>query len=109
MEKLLDIISSKITKAFSEAGYDTKYGKATLSNRPDLCQFQCNGAMAAAKEYKTAPANIAANVLTYLKDDKTFAKIEVVNPGFLNIDLNDVVRVKYWTNDKIVLTVKNNR
>lgn len=55
MKKLLDLISIEVTKAFVENGYDEKYGKATLSNRPDLCEFQCNGAMAAAKQYKKAP------------------------------------------------------
>ena len=52
MKKLLDLISEEVTKAFAECGYDEKYGKVTLSNRPDLCEYQCNGAMAAAKEYK---------------------------------------------------------
>lgn len=48
-EKLINLISEEVTKAFVSAGYDEKYGKVTLSNRPDLCEFQCNGAMAAAK------------------------------------------------------------
>lgn len=55
MKKLINLISEEVTKAFVSAGYDEKYGKVTLSNRPDLCEFQCNGAMAAAKEYKCAP------------------------------------------------------
>ena len=49
MKKLINLISEEVTKAFVSAGYDEKYGKVTLSNRPDLCEFQCNGAMAAAK------------------------------------------------------------
>ena len=55
MKKLLDNITAEVTKAFVEAGYEEKFGKVTLSNRPDLCEFQCNGAMAAAKQYKKAP------------------------------------------------------
>ena len=55
MEKILDLISREVVKAFQENGYDEKYGRVTFSNRPDLCEYQCNGAMAAAKEYKCAP------------------------------------------------------
>ena len=55
MKKILDLITDEVTKAFTECGYDAKYAKVTLSNRPDLCEYQCNGAMAAAKEYKKAP------------------------------------------------------
>ena len=53
MKKILDLITDEVTKAFTECGYDAKYAKVTLSNRPDLCEYQCNGAMAAAKEYKS--------------------------------------------------------
>ena len=49
MNKLMDLISEEVTKVFVQEGYDPKYGKVTVSNRPDLCEFQCNGAMAAAK------------------------------------------------------------
>ena len=59
MKKLLDNITAEVTKAFVEAGYEEKFGKVTLSNRPDLCEFQCNGAMAAAKQYKKAPVTVA--------------------------------------------------
>ena len=55
MEKILDIISKEVMEAMKANGYEEKYGKVTLSNRPDLCEYQCNGAMAAAKEYKCAP------------------------------------------------------
>lgn len=54
MKKILDLITGEVTQAFVDCGYDAKYGKVTLSNRPDLCEYQCNGAMAAAKEYKKA-------------------------------------------------------
>ena len=63
MKKILDLITDEVTKAFTECGYDAKYAKVTLSNRPDLCEYQCNGAMAAAKEYKKAPFMIADEVL----------------------------------------------
>ena len=63
MNQLLDLITEEVKLAFDKAGYDGKYGKTSLSNRPDLCEFQCNGAMAAAKEYKKAPIMIAEDVL----------------------------------------------
>ncbi len=50
MKKILDIITKEVTEAFREAGYEEKYGKVTLSNRPDLCEFQCNGAVYGSQE-----------------------------------------------------------
>ena len=88
MEKILDIISEKMQKAFEDAGFDASFGRVTVSNRPDLCQFQCNGALAAAKQYKCAPIQIA-NAVAEKLDAKDFSKIEAVMPGFLNLDLSD--------------------
>jgi len=89
MKQLLDILAEVVAKAFTEAGYDEKYGKVTLSNRPDLCEFQCNGAMAAAKEYHKAPIMIAEAVAEKLQNAKEFSEISAVNPGFLNLKLSD--------------------
>ena len=55
MEKIIDLISERVCQAFEAAGYDASLGQVTVSNRPDLCQYQCNGAMAAAKAYKKKP------------------------------------------------------
>ena len=85
MKKLLDLISIEVTKAFVENGYDEKYGKATLSNRPDLCEFQCNGAMAAAKAYKKKPIDIADEVVEKAKESAMFSEINAVMPGFINL------------------------
>ena len=63
MKKMLDLLSAEVAKAFAEAGYDEKYARVSLSNRPDLCEYQCNGAMAAAKEYHKAPIMIANAVV----------------------------------------------
>lgn len=87
METLLSRITKKMQEAFEKAGYDQNYAKVTLSNRPDLCEYQCNGAMAAVKEYKKAPIMIAEDVVTQLKDDTMFAEITAVKPGFINIKL----------------------
>ena len=87
MKKLLDLISDEMMQAFEQAGYDRALGKVTLSNRPDLCEYQCNGAMAGAKQYKKAPIMIAKDVAVKLADSAVFAKAEAVAPGFLNLTL----------------------
>ena len=94
MERILDIITSKMEAAFQKAGYEPSYGKVTVSNRPDLCQYQCNGALAAAKVYKCAPIQIAQKVAAQL-DANDFSKIEAVMPGFLNLNLSDAFLQDY--------------
>ena len=81
MKKILDLITDEVTKAFTDCGYDAKYGKVTLSNRPDLCEYQCNGAMAAAKEYKKAPFMIADEVAAKLAEASMFSMTESVKPA----------------------------
>ena len=88
IKKILDLISEEMQQAFEAAGYDSNLGKVTLSNRPDLCEYQCNGAMAGAKLYKKAPIMIANDVAAKLADSKIVENVEAVNPGFLNMDLN---------------------
>ena len=85
MKKLLDLISNEMKDAFEAAGYDRELGKVSVSNRPDLCEFQCNGAMAGAKQYKKAPIMIANDVAAKLADSKVFDKVDAVAPGFLNL------------------------
>ena len=91
MKKILDQITEIVGKAFEECGYDAKYGKTGISNRPDLCEFQCNGAMAASKEYKKAPFMIGDEVVAVLQDNPAFDKIECVKDGVLRRieDIND--------------------
>ncbi|MBU3839976.1 MAG: arginine--tRNA ligase [Candidatus Ruminococcus intestinipullorum] len=88
MKTLLELITIEVKSAFQEAGYDKEYAKVTLSNRPDLCEYQCNGAMAAAKTYKKAPIMIANDVVSKLQDCSCFEVVEAVNPGFINIKVN---------------------
>ncbi len=88
MEKILDIITSKMQKAFENAGYDASFGRVTVSNRPDLCEYQCNGALAAAKQYKCAPIKIANEVAEKL-DKADFSMCDAVMPGFINLKLSD--------------------
>ena len=94
MKKILDIITEKMQQAFADAGYEASFGRVTASNRPDLCQYQCNGALSAAKQYKCAPIQIATAVAEKLcKDD--FSKCDVVMPGFINLDLSDAFLKDY--------------
>ncbi len=88
MKKILDLITEKMEQAFVAAGYEATFGKVTVSNRPDLCQYQCNGALAAAKQYKCAPIQIAKAVAEKL-DGSDFSMIDAVMPGFINLNLSD--------------------
>ena len=89
MEKILELISKEVAAAFEAAGYDAELGKATLSNRPDLCEYQCNGAMAGAKKYGKAPFMIADEVAEKLKENDIFSSVESVKPGFLNLKVSE--------------------
>ena len=95
MRKILDLITDEMVKAFEAAGLDAKYAKVTVSNRPDLCEYQCNGAMAAAKEYKKAPIMIAEEVVAQLKDNAMFESVESVKPGFLNLKIDEAYLADY--------------
>lgn len=95
MKKILDLITGEVTQAFVDCGYDAKYGKVTLSNRPDLCEYQCNGAMAAAKEYRKAPFMIADEVAAKLSGNAMFSMVESVKPGFLNFKLDEAYLADY--------------
>ena len=89
MKKFLDLISEEMKNAFEAAGYDRELGKVTLSNRPDLCEYQCNGAMAGAKLYKKAPIMIANEVAAKLENGQVFSEISAVAPGFLNLKVTE--------------------
>ncbi len=89
MKKILEVISAEMEQAFEAAGYAAQLGKVTLSNRPDLCEYQCNGAMAGAKQYKKAPIMIAGEVAQKLEGSKVFAEVNAVAPGFLNCKIRE--------------------
>ena len=88
MKKILDLIVAEMKTAFTSCGYDESYAKVVLSNRPDLCEYQCNGAMAAAKAYKKKPIDIANAVVEKLSGNPMFAEVNAVMPGFINIRLD---------------------
>ncbi len=95
MKKIIDIITEELMRAFEAKGYDSKYGMVTLSNRPDLCQYQCNGALAAAKIYKKAPIMIANEVVELIKDNSLFAEITAIMPGFINMNISNTYLASY--------------
>ena len=88
MKEIILVLQEKIEEAFEACGYNKKYGRVINSNRPDLCEFQCDGALMAAKEYKKAPFIIANEVVEKCKNNREFEKIEVVKPGFININIS---------------------
>lgn len=95
MKKIADLLQEEISKAFEKAGYDAKYAKVTVSNRPDLCQYQCNGAMPAAKEYHKAPIQIAGDIVEAVGGSSTFKEIAAQPPGFINMVVSDEFLADY--------------
>ncbi|MDO4297085.1 MAG: arginine--tRNA ligase [Lachnospiraceae bacterium] len=95
MKKVLDLISQEVMDAFENCGYEASYGKTGISNRPDLCEYQCNGALAAAKKYKKAPIMIANDVVAVLKEKPVFAEVSAVNPGFINMKVSGEFTAEY--------------
>ncbi|MCM1088729.1 MAG: arginine--tRNA ligase [Muribaculaceae bacterium] len=95
MDKFIDLISKEVKQAFGAAGYEEELGKVTLSNRPDLCEYQCNGAMAGAKRYHKAPLAIAEDVAGKLKESNVFSEVAAVAPGFLNLKVKETFLKEY--------------
>jgi arginyl-tRNA synthetase len=95
MKKLLDLLSNQVGQAFEKAGYDHELGWVTVSNRPDLCEFQCNGSLAGAKRYHKPPMVIAGEVMEYCQDSDIWESVEAVTPGFLNLKLSETYLTEY--------------
>ena len=98
MKKFIIILQEKMEQAFSECGYNTKYAKVIESNRPDLCEFQCDGALTAAREYRKAPIIIAEEIVEKCKNFKEFESIEAIKPGFINIKVSKEFITEYCNN-----------
>ncbi len=92
MKKIADYIEQELAEAFEAAGYDGGLARVTLSNRPDLCEYQCNGAMAGAKRYHRAPLAIAEEVAGKLEEriagNTYIGEVQAVKPGFINLKLD---------------------
>ena len=95
MKKFIDYITEEMMAAFVKAGYDKDYGKVTISNRPDLCEYQCNGAMAGGKKYKKAPLMIAEEVGGCLEGSPVFSSAQAVKPGFINLKIQEGLLAAY--------------
>ena len=95
MKELTYLIKEKVKSAFAKAGYDEKYAIVSLSNRPDLCEYQCNGALSAAKEYHKSPMEIAENVAQVLSKEEMFSEVSPCKPGFLNMNLSNSFVAEY--------------
>ncbi len=89
MTNIINDLTKIVSEAFEECGYDKSLGAVSVSDRLDLCQFQCNGAFAGAKLYKKAPFMIADEVAEKISKNEIFKSVEMVKPGFINITLND--------------------
>jgi arginyl-tRNA synthetase len=89
MSSLVAELSAIVSRAFAEEGLSSGFGQVQISDRPDLAQFQCNGALPAAKEAKANPRAIADKIATRLRIDPLFAKVEIAGPGFINLDIAD--------------------
>ena len=94
MTSLTADLSRAVGEAFAAEGLAAGLGQVSLSDRPDLCQFQCNGALAAAKIAKANPREIAGRIAARLKSDARFSKVEIAGPGFINLDLSDAALVE---------------
>ena len=95
MKKVIEILQEELSAAFEKAGYDKKYAKVGVSNRPDLCQYQCNGALAAAKEYHKAPIQMANEVVELLNGSDSFKEVVAQAPGFINMTVSDKFLADY--------------
>ena len=95
MKKVLTMMEEELKQAFADSGYEDRFAKVVLSNRPDLCEYQCNGAMAAAKAYKKKPIDIANDVAERLKGSAIFSMAEAVMPGFINLKIREDFAAEY--------------
>ncbi|MBR4207583.1 MAG: arginine--tRNA ligase [Lachnospiraceae bacterium] len=95
MKRFITLLEEETGKAFEKAGYPAECGRVNVSSRPDLCEFQCNGAMSCAKQYKKAPLQIAEEVAAALEGSEFFSKVSVVKPGFINLDISEAFLGSY--------------
>ncbi|MDR0963136.1 MAG: arginine--tRNA ligase, partial [Clostridium sp.] len=95
MKKLIDLLSLEMQNALSEAGYDKEYGKVTLSNRPDLCEFQCNAGLSLAKKVGEKPFDIATKIAAIASQSVAFESAQAVMPGFINLKISGCYLTDY--------------
>ncbi len=99
---LTEELSLLLGAAFAAEGFDPSFGAVRVSDRPDLAQFQCNGALVAAKAAKLNPREVGERVAARLKSDPVFAEVALAGPGFINLRLTDAAlgeRIAALAND----------
>src|SRR3982751_2815479 len=89
MSDLKRLLSEAVEAAFADLGLPADLGRVTASDRPDLADFQSNGALAAAKRVGKNPRELAAAVAQRLAGDPRLASVEIAGPGFINLKLSD--------------------
>src|SRR5512142_801703 len=89
MTALTRELSAIAGAAFAAEGLSAEFGTVKPSDRPDLAQFQCNGALTAAKQARTNPRALAQKIADHLKANPIFEKVEIAGPGFINLNLTD--------------------
>ena len=87
MSDLKGLLGEAVAAAFAAEGLSADHGRVTVSDRPDLADFQSNGALAAAKAAGRNPREIAAGVVERLKGDPRLAALDIAGPGFINMRL----------------------
>jgi arginyl-tRNA synthetase len=95
MNTLLSHLSEAVGAAFTACGLPPELGVVKISDRPDLAQFQCNGAMAAAKKMARSPREVAASIVAELQKNEIFTKVEAVGPGFINLNIHDAALTRH--------------
>lgn len=95
MKAIIEVLEEVLGQAFEQAGYDKTYAKVTLSDRPDLCQFQCNGALAMAKTEHKAPIQMAQQIVEALEGNEALKEITAQAPGFINMTVSDAFLAQY--------------
>ena len=89
MADLKTVLSEAVGTAFAAEGVDASLARVTPSDRPDLADFQSNGALAAAKALKANPRELASRIADRLTADPRFTSVEVAGPGFINLKIAD--------------------
>ncbi len=95
MKSLRKQIADIVSEIFVKNGYESEYGQVSISDRPDLGQFQCNGGLAAAKKYKKNPREVAQQIIDDLSQNKIFKDVSMAGPGFINLTVVDDYLIKH--------------
>ena len=89
MASLAKELSAAAGAAFDAMGLEARFGEVRRSDKPELADFQCNGAMAAAKAAGKNPREIAGEIAAELKAHPSVLSAEVAGPGFINLRVSD--------------------